>query len=319
MVATKKISRTKKKETEKKQVKKPRKTSVKKYTSKKETTKRVVKKKPVKKVNKPEIKEEDLVIKDYKSWNGPYLSVIIPVYNESKRVPMTLIDVDRILKDMDFDYEIVVVDDGSTDNTVSVVRKFSEVIPHLRVIENNENHGKGYVVRQGMLQAKGEIRLFMDADNSTTVDQFLSMKNYFDKGASIVIGSRALKESELQPPQPWHKQIAGKMGNLFIQVVALPGIWDTQCGFKAFERRAAMDIFERAESNRWAFDVEALLLAKKLGYDIERIPVYWINDVNSHVKLSSYFQVLFDTVKIAFRLRNGVDNSLVHIKRNYKE
>ncbi|PIR04904.1 MAG: hypothetical protein COV57_01880 [Candidatus Liptonbacteria bacterium CG11_big_fil_rev_8_21_14_0_20_35_14] len=285
-----------------------------KTTAKKNIVKKVIPKKTssrLKKIIKSEINKEELVVKDYKSWgSGPYLSVIIPAFNEAKRIPLTLIDVDRILKDMDFDYEIVVVDDGSSDNTVLVVKKFADVIPYLRVIENLENHGKGYVVRQGMIEAKGEIRLFMDADNSTTVDQFLLMKNYFDKGASVVIGSRALKESELSPPQAWYKQIAGKMGNLFIQIVALPGIWDTQCGFKAFNRRAAMDIFERAEINRWAFDVEALLLAKKLGYEIEMIPVYWVNDIYSHVKLSSYIQVLFETVKIALRLRKGVKDSL---------
>jgi len=235
----------------------------------------------------------------------PYLSVIIPAYNEEKRLPVTLVDVDKKMREMDFDYEILVVNDGSKDGTAEVVNRFENLVKGLRLVDNEENHGKGYVVKQGMLEAKGEIRLFMDADNSTSVDQFMKMKPLFDKGAQVVIGSRAIKGAELDPPQPIHKAIPGKMGNLFIQLFAVPGIWDTQCGFKAFNRMAAEDVFSRGKIDRWAFDVEALAVAKKLGYKIEEIPVHWVNDIRSHVKLSSYFQVLWETVKVAYWMRKG--------------
>lgn len=237
----------------------------------------------------------------------PYLSVVVPTYNESKRVPMTLVDIDRRLKEMDLpSYEIVVVDDGSKDNTVEILEKFKELITGLRVIANEENHGKGAVVRQGMLAARGEIRLFMDADNSTTVDQFAKMQPYFEDGVPVVICSRAIRGAELSPPQPWYKGLFGKAGNLFIQALVLPGIWDTQCGFKAFTQAAAEDIFSRQQIERWAFDIEILALAKKLGYKIQEVPAHWVNDLRSHVKAADYLQVLWKTVLIAWRLRRGL-------------
>lgn len=228
----------------------------------------------------------------------PYLSVIIPAYNEAKRLPLTLIDIDRHLSRLDYPYEIVVVDDGSKDATEEVVRRFSHLIKNLRLINNKENHGKGWVVRQGMLQAKGEIRLFTDADNSTSVDQFSKMIPYLKEGYDIIIGSRDIKGAKLVPPQPWHKRLAGDIGNLIIQILLLPGMWDTQCGFKAFSEKAALKIFPLMKISRWAFDVEALVLAKKLGYRIKEIPVVWVNDPFSRVKLSSYFQVLLEVFKI---------------------
>ena len=228
----------------------------------------------------------------------PYLSVIIPAYNEAKRLPLTLIDIDRHLSRLDYPYEIVVVDDGSKDATEEVVRRFSHLIKNLRLINNKENHGKGWVVRQGMLQAKGEIRLFTDADNSTSVDQFSKMIPYLKEGYDIIIGSRDIKGAKLVPPQPWHKRLAGDIGNLIIQILLLPGMWDTQCGFKAFSEKAALKIFPLMKISRWAFDVEALVLAKKLGYRIKEIPVVWVNDPFSAVKASSYIHFFWEVIKI---------------------
>ena len=231
--------------------------------------------------------------------------MIIPAYNEAKRLPLTLVDVDKKLPEMDFDYEIIVVDDGSTDETAEIAEKFKPLIKNLRIVNYGGNRGKGYAVKYGMLQAKGEVRLFMDADNSTTVDQFARMQLYFAEGASVVIGSRSIRGAKLNPPQPLHKRIMGKLGNLFIQALAVPGIWDTQCGFKALSAAAAEDIFRRTRIERWAFDVEMLALARKLGYEIKEVPVIWINDTRSHVKLTSYFKVLLDTVKVGWRIRRG--------------
>ncbi len=235
----------------------------------------------------------------------PYLSIIIPAYNEFKRLPLTLTDINKHLADVDFSYEILVVDDGSKDATEDVVRRFSHLIKNLRLIDNKQNHGKGWVVRQGMLEAKGEIRLFTDADNSTSIDQFNNMIPYLKEGYDVVIGSRDIKGAKLVPPQPWHKRLAGDIGNLIIQILLLPGMWDSQCGFKAFTEEAAEKIFPLMKINRWAFDVEALALAKKLGYKIKEIPVVWVNDPESKVKLSGYINFFSEVLKIKWWFMTG--------------
>jgi len=237
----------------------------------------------------------------------PYLSVIIPAYNEAKRLPLTLVDIDRHLRGVKYFYEIIVVNNNSTDATAEVVERFSHIIKNLKLL-NCKVPGKGATVKRGLLEAKGEIRLFTDADNSTSVDQFSKMIPYFSaKGGSasggkdgydIVIGSRDVPGAKMIPPQPWYKRFAGNVGNLIIQILLLPGIWDTQCGFKAFTEEAALKIFPLMKIERWGFDVEILTLAKLLGYKIKEIPVVWVNDPFSRVKLSSYFQVLLEVFKI---------------------
>lgn len=231
----------------------------------------------------------------------PYLSVIIPAYNETKRLPLTLIDIDKHLKKADFSYEIIVVNDGSKDATAEIVERFSHLIENLKLI-NQKNTGKGGAVKKGMLEAKGEIRLFMDADNSTSIDQFNKMMPYFNEGYSVVIASRDIEGSQLIPPQPWYKRMVGNMGNIFIQILLLPGMWDTQCGFKAFTEEATKKIFPLIKINRWGFDVEILALAKKMGYKVKEIPVVWINNPFSTVKTSAYLQVLWEVVKIRYWL-----------------
>lgn len=228
----------------------------------------------------------------------PYLSVIIPAYNEAKSLPLTLIDVDKHLSGVDYSYEIVVVNDGSKDATAEIVKRFSHLIKNLRLIDNKGNHGKGWVVRQGMLEAKGEVRLFMDADNATSVDQFSKIIPHLKGGYKVVIGSRDIKGAKLVPPQPFYKRFLGNIGNLIIQILLLPGIWDTQCGFKAFTAEAADKIFLLTKIDRWGFDPEALALAKKFGYKIKEIPVTWVNNPISRIKFSSYIQVLLEVVKI---------------------
>ncbi len=231
----------------------------------------------------------------------PYLSVIIPAHNEAKRLPLTLIDIDKHLSQGEFSYEIIVVDNNSIDATREVVRRFSHLIKNLRLIEYKVP-GKGATVKKGMLEAKGDIRLFMDADNSTSVDQFQNMKPYFDEGYDVVIGSRDIEGAKLNPPQPWYKRLAGNIGNLFIQAMLLPGVWDTQCGFKAFSEEAALKIFPLLKIDRWGFDVEVLGLAKKFGYKIKEIPVFWVNDPFSQVGALAYLQVLLEVIKIRYWL-----------------
>ncbi|MDP3999368.1 MAG: glycosyltransferase family 2 protein [bacterium] len=242
----------------------------------------------------------------------PFLSVIIPAYNEAKRLPLTLIDVDRHLQEQEYSYEILVVNDGSTDATAEIVRRFSALMDNLKVVDNPENHGKGWVVRQGMLAAKGTWRLFMDADNSTAIVEFNKMIPYFKQGYEVVIGSRDVKGAKMSPPQPFYKRIMGDMGNLFIQALVLPGLWDTQCGFKCFSDEVAEKVFPLAKIDRWGFDVESLAIAKELGYKIKEMPVFWVNDIRSHVSPGAYLQVLWEVVKVRwwlFRNAYGLKNN----------
>jgi len=238
----------------------------------------------------------------------PFLSVVIPAYNEAKRLPLTLIDIDKHLDEQEYSYEIVVVNDGSTDETAEIVARFAPLINNLRLIDNSENKGKGAVVRQGMLEAKGLWRLFMDADNSTSVVEFNKMISYFKSGYDVVIGSRDVRGSRMMPAQPIHKRLLGRLGNLIIQLFLTRGIWDTQCGFKCYSEDAAEKIFPLTKIDRWGFDAESLALAKVLGYKIKEIPVFWVNDVRTHVKLKDYLQVLFETVKVRWWLWRDVYN-----------
>lgn len=165
------------------------------------------------------------------------LSVIIPAYNEEKRLPKTLREIDKYLSLQSYDSEIIIVNDGSKDRTAEVVREMMPEIKNLRLIDNKENHGKGYVVRQGMLEAKGDYRLFTDADNSTSIDHVEKMWPLLEKNYDVVIGtrdSRDDKEAKQAVPQPAWKRFLGDIGNIGIQVLVVWGIWDTQCGFKAF-------------------------------------------------------------------------------------
>ncbi len=237
-----------------------------------------------------------------------YLSVIVPAYNEAARLSKTLKRFQEYFASKPFTYEIVIAADGPRDNTIEVAKKLSSEIKNLRIIDRRKNKGKGYTVREGMLAAKGKIRLFADADNSTDIAHFDLMRPLFDKGFDVVIASRDSKDApgaKQQFSQPFVKRLAGNMGNLFIQLVAVRGIWDTQCGFKAFRAQAAENIFSRSLINRWGFDIEVLALARALHYKIGIIPANWINDPSSHVSLFAYFQVLLETIKIRMNFVRG--------------
>jgi glycosyltransferase involved in cell wall biosynthesis len=232
----------------------------------------------------------------------PYLSVIIPAYNEAERITNTLFDIDKYLSQAEYSYEIIVVNDASKDNTAVVVDKLIPVIKNLRLIDNTENKGKGGVVAQGMLNAKGNIRLFMDADNSTEIEDFAKLQPFFKDGYKVVIGSRAIGGASVELHQPLFRRILGKMGNLFIRIMAVSGIGDTQCGFKALTEDAADKIFSRLTITRWGFDVEVLAIAKLLGYRIKEVGIKWVNDTRSTVSASGYLHVLLEVVKIRFNL-----------------
>ncbi len=232
----------------------------------------------------------------------PFLSVIIPAYNEANRLPLTLVDVDRHLSERSYTYEILVVDDGSKDATTEIANKFTKLIPNLRVTGYEQNRGKGAAVKVGMLEAKGRYRLFMDSDNSTSIDHFEKMLPFLRENYDIVICSRDVEGAEMHPPQSFVKRALGNLGNLYIQLLLLPGIKDTQCGFKVFTAEAAEKIFPLQRITRWGFDVEALALGKRMGYKIKEVPAFWVNDADSRVKPIAYFQVLWETLKVRWWL-----------------
>ena len=244
-----------------------------------------------------------------------HLSVIIPAYNEEKRLPKTLREIDDYLRKQNYDSEIIVVSDGSKDKTVEVAKNLmSEINPstelrvdaeqsrsikNLRVIEFKENQGKGFGVKEGMLAALGNFRLFTDADNSTPIFQIEKIWPEFEKGADIVIGSRDIKGAILDPPQPLFRRLTGEVFKYLRKIIVdLWEIEDSQCGFKCFTKKAAEDIFPKCKINRFAFDPEILLVAKKSGYKIKEIPIYWKNDLQSKVKLKSMIKMLLDLFKI---------------------
>jgi dolichyl-phosphate beta-glucosyltransferase len=238
----------------------------------------------------------------------PYLSVIIPAYTEEHRIGRTLEVIHSYLEKQPYSFEVLVVLDGPKDQTLDKVRSFAADRPNVRWINREENRGKGFTVRQGMLAAYGEVRLFTDADNSTDISHFDQMKPFFDNGIEIVICSRDRKDAvgaQQAVPQPPLKRFLGNAGNLFIQLMAVPGIWDTQCGFKAFSARAAEDIFSVATIDRWGFDIEALALARHFGYRIRIIPAHWIDDADTHVGMRNYLDTLWETVRVRWNLLTG--------------
>lgn len=239
----------------------------------------------------------------------PYLSVIIPAYKEGQRIAENLEECIKYFSNKDYDYEFLIVVDGSPDNTAEIAQGYADKLKNLRVIDNPENHGKGYAVRQGLLEAKGEYRLFFDADGSTSITHLDAFLKEFKKGYDVVIGSRDIQGAYVQIHQAKYKEIMGDMGNWAIRI--LLGLWkypDTQCGFKMLSAQAAEEVARRMVVDRFGFDFELVILAKKLGFKIKQMPVRWLNEEGSTVKLigpNGYFQVLWDLWKTRIRLWNG--------------
>jgi dolichyl-phosphate beta-glucosyltransferase len=202
-------------------------------------------------------------------------SIVIPAYNEGKRLAPTLEQVLAYVRQQGWDAEIIVVDDGSRDNTAEIVRSFSERTPQVRLIENPGNRGKGYSVRHGMLKAQGEIIVFSDADLSSPIEEMPKLLQAIEAGADIAIGSRWLRAELQTRRQSLHRQLFGRIFNALNRGILGLRFKDTQCGFKAFTRRAAQTILPLQRIERWGFDPEILFLARKFGFRVEEIPVRW--------------------------------------------
>lgn len=237
----------------------------------------------------------------------PWLSVIIPSYNERKNLERGVLDeVLTYLKQQSYDWELILTDDGSTDGTVDQLKAFARKHKQVRVVEN-PHRGKGPTVTSGMLHATGEWRLFTDFDQSTPLSEVEKFRPFIDRQYDVVIGSREVQGAKRQR-EPIHRHIMGKGFNLLVQLIAVPGIYDTQCGFKMFSAKATEDLFprlqvykgkERRDAFTGAFDVELLLLARRYKYDIAEVPVLWHHHETDRVNpIKDSLRMLGDILKI---------------------
>jgi len=245
--------------------------------------------------------------------NYPRYSIIIPAYNESARIPATLRSVMDTIRARDWDAEVVVVNDGSRDNTAAVVRELAGKHPEIRLVQNPENRGKGYSVRHGILQARGDIVLFTDADLSSPMDEAGDLFAAIANGADIAIGSRWLATSRQTHRQPLYRQVFGRCFNLLTRMVMNLPFADTQCGFKAFTRSAAQTVFQLQTIERWGFDPEILFIALKRGYHISEVPVSWAHDARTRISyLRDGLQMLKELAIVRWNALMGRYSGPVH-------
>jgi dolichyl-phosphate beta-glucosyltransferase len=212
-----------------------------------------------------------------------YYSFIIPAYNESERLATSLPKVFAYIREQQFQAEVIVVNDGSSDDTAAIARNFAGQHPEIRVLENPGNRGKGYSVRNGMLHATGDVLLFTDADLSSPIYEATKLFAAIDRGADVAIGSRWLQAGLQTERQPWYRQLYGRLFNLALRIVLGLKYRDTQCGFKAFTRAAAQTVFSRQRVERWGFDPELLFLANKFNLRTVEVPVEWAHDHRSKI------------------------------------
>ncbi len=229
----------------------------------------------------------------------PHLSVIIPAYNEEKRLPSTLSRCTTSFLKKEQTFEIIVVDDGSSDGTKEVVKAFAEGHCGVRLLTHSPNQGKGFSVREGMLKAEGELLLLDDADGASPISELIRLEDAINNGADIAIGSRAKPGDETVVKALSHRKHIGNTFNMIVQSLLLKGIEDTQCGFKLFKRDVAMDLFSIGRLNRYAFDVEILYLARVKGYKIAEVPINWTSVEGSKINLvTDPMNMLFEISKI---------------------
>ncbi|HXK09049.1 MAG TPA: dolichyl-phosphate beta-glucosyltransferase [Vicinamibacteria bacterium] len=229
------------------------------------------------------------------------LSVVIPAYNEARRLPATLERVGAYLAAQGVAHEILVIDDGSADATADLARGES-----VRVLRHEPNRGKGYAVRRGMLAAAGARRLMTDADLSTPIEEMPRLEAEIDRGFDVAVGSRALPGARIEVHQPAYREAMGRAFNVMVQAILLPGLHDTQCGFKLFTARAAEAAFGACRLDGFSFDVEALFVARRLGLRIAEVPVRWRNDAATRVGFGGGGAAFLDLLRIRLSARRGL-------------
>lgn len=244
------------------------------------------------------------------STSAPFvdLSIVVPAFNEEHRLPPTLARLSAYLAAQPMRWEIVVVDDGSRDATCAVVEAAMATIPNLRLVRQTPNRGKGAAVRLGMLAARGQIRVMSDADGSMSPDQLPRLlAPIVACKAEIAIGSRYAEGARSDVKQPWFRVLWSRLANKAIQRSLVPGVRDTQCGFKAFTAEAARDLFRLGRIDGWAFDLEILALARRAGYAIAEVGVEWTDDRRSRVNpLKDMWKVVREALTIRKNLKRGV-------------
>jgi dolichyl-phosphate beta-glucosyltransferase len=232
------------------------------------------------------------------------LSVVVPAYNEELRLQATLTRMREYLDARDEEYEVLVVDDGSSDGTLALAHTFAEAWPQMQVLALATNTGKGAAVRLGMLAARGEHRIFSDADLSTPIEEMEVLRARLHGQCAVAIASRALPESRIDVHQPGRREVMGRTYNRMLRVAALRGLHDTQCGFKAFTADAAVACFEPLRTLRFGFDAEVLLRARRLGWTVDEVAVRWEHKEDSRVSaLRDSAGVLYDLVRLRFIVR----------------
>ena len=230
------------------------------------------------------------------------LSIVIPCYNEQERLPRTIEQVERYLDGKGVSYELILVDDGSSDGTRTVMDEAAGRNSFVRLEALPHNRGKGRALAEGVAVAKGSEILVTDADLSTPIDELPKLQAELDKGAGVAIGSRALPGSRVEVSQPVYRVLMGKAFNLLVQVVLLPGIWDTQCGFKLFRADVAHEAFAELTTDGFGYDPEVLYRAKRRGVRIAEVPVVWRNSAPTKVSpIKSSLDMFRHVLRIRFR------------------
>ena len=233
--------------------------------------------------------------------NDIFLSVVVPAYNEEKDIAASISAIDRFFSAKKIIYEILLINDGSTDRTAEIIESLeSSFDGRLRLLNEKLNRGKGHALRSGMLAAAGRYVLFTDVDLSTPLEEFDKMLPLLESGVDVVIGSRRLKESKIVVHQPWYRELLGGIFYKIVFVIFLNGISDTNCGFKAYTKEAAGLIYSKLTIDRWGFDVEALYIAQKYNLKIKETPVRWLDDAGSRV---SVFLAVFNTLKELWQIK----------------
>jgi len=230
------------------------------------------------------------------------LSVVVPGYNEAERLPRSLEKVVAWLEASGRAYELILVDDGSRDGTLEVMRSWEARYPSIRVVYQRPNRGKGRALATGVAVSVGARVLVSDADFSTPIQELAKLEAAFDAGADVAIGSRARPGSQIEIPQPFYRVLGGRALNIAIQALALPGLWDTQCGFKLFSGDLAREVFGKLHTDGFAYDVEVLWRARRAGCKVVEVPVVWRHMEDSRVSPFRHsFQIIRDVVAMRFR------------------